>query len=107
MAGAHILVITVRGTKCDGRSIFMSLLAGMVTVGGRPQLVEVSEGPSHARLCARVKHSTLNSAIHKEMRHRGTGQGQDRVNATRPACRGSVLVNPFIQRFGQNLKKKY
>ena len=36
-----------------------------VAVGGRPQPVEVSEGNSHARLCAYAKLRTLNFVIDK------------------------------------------
>ena len=48
----------------------MSLLAGMVNVDGRPKPGEVSEGTGRPRLCAYVKHSTLNSAIEQELRNR-------------------------------------
>ena len=59
--------------------MFMSLLAGMVTVGGRPKPSEVSEGTGRARLCAYVKHSPLNSAIEQELRDRRV---EGRANAT-------------------------
>ena len=62
MVGAHVLVIKVRGSRRDGHSMCMSLLMGMVAVGGRPQPGEVSEWSGRARLCAYVKRSTLNSA---------------------------------------------
>ena len=55
---------------------------GMVAVGGRPQLGEVGKGTGSARLCAYVKHSTLNSAIDKELRDRRV---EDRANATSSA----------------------
>ena len=48
----------------------MSLLASMVTVGGRPQPFEVSEGTGRARPCAYVKLWALNSAIDHELRDR-------------------------------------
>ena len=64
------------GSRRDGRSIFMSLLAGMVAVGGRPQL---GQGTGRARLCAYVKHSTLNSAIEQELRDQRV---EGRANAT-------------------------
>ena len=70
------------GSRRDGRPIFMSLLTGMVAVDGRPQLGEVSEGTGRARLCAYVKHSTLNSAIEQELRDRRV---EDRANATSSA----------------------
>ena len=54
----------------------------MVTVVGRPQLGEVSEGTGRARLCAYVKHSTLNSAIEQELSDRRV---EGRVNATSSA----------------------
>ena len=60
MARARVPVRKVRSSRRDGRLIFMSLLADMVTVGGWPQLGEVSEGSGRARLCASAKHSTLN-----------------------------------------------
>ena len=54
MVGACVPVRKVRGSRRDGRLMFMSLLAGMVTVGGRPKPAEVSEGTGRARLCACV-----------------------------------------------------
>ena len=72
----------VRGSRRDGRLIFMSLLVDMVAVGGRPQLSEVGKGTGRARLCAYVKHSTLISAIEQELRDRRV---EDRTNATSPA----------------------
>ena len=60
----------------------MSILAGMVTVVGRPQLGEVSEEIGRARFCAYVKHWTLDSAIEQELRDR---RAEDRVNATSSA----------------------
>ena len=73
----------------------MSILAGMVAVGGRPQLGEVGKGTDRARLCAYVKHSTLNSAIEQELRDRRV---EDRANATSLLNGGSVLVNQSIQK---------
>ena len=49
MVGAHVPVRKVRGSRREGRLVFMSLLAGMVAVGGRPQLGEVSEGTAAMR----------------------------------------------------------
>ena len=66
MVRAYVPVTKVRGSRRDERLIFMSLLAGMVAVGGRPQLGEVGKGTSRTRLCEYVKHSTLNSAIEQE-----------------------------------------
>ena len=60
----------------------MSLLAGMVAISGRSSPVEVTEGTGRARLCAYVKHSTLNYAIEKELRDRRV---EDRANATSSA----------------------
>ena len=68
------------GSRRDGPLIFMSLLTGMVAVGGRPQLGEVGKGTGRARLCAFVKHSVLNSA--QELRDRRV---EDRANATSSA----------------------
>ena len=68
MVRAHVPVRNVRGSRRDGRLMFMSLLAGMATVGGRPQPGEVSVGTGRACLCAFVKHLTLNSAIEQELR---------------------------------------
>ena len=48
----------------------MNILAGMVAVGGKPQLGEVGLGTDRARLCAYVEHLTLNSAIEQELRNR-------------------------------------
>ena len=74
--------------------MFMSLLAGMVTFGGRPYPCEVSEGTGRARLCAYVGHSTLNSAIEQELRDRRV---EDRVNIQQALLSGgSVLENPSI-----------
>ena len=82
MVRARVPVRKVRGSRRDGRSIFMSLLTGMVAVGGRPQLGEVGKGTGRARLCAYVKHSTLNSAIEQELRDRRV---EGRANATSSA----------------------
>ena len=60
----------------------MSLLTGMVVVGGRPQLGEVGKGTGRARLCAYVKHSTLNYAREQELRD---PRVEDRANATSSA----------------------
>ena len=63
--------------------MFMCLqLSAMVSVGGRPLPGEVSEGTGRARLCAYVKHSTLNSAIEQELRDRRV---EDSANAIRSA----------------------
>ena len=61
--------------------MFMSLLAGIVTVGGRPWPGEVSEGTGRARLCAfaYVKHSTLNAVREQELRDQRV---EGRANAT-------------------------
>ena len=55
---------------------------GMVAVGGRPQLGEIGKRTGRARLCAYVKHSTLNSAIEQELRDRRV---EGRANATSSA----------------------
>ena len=61
----------------------MSLLTGMVAVGGRPQLGEVSEGPAvRGFVRTYVKHSTLNSAIEQELCDRRV---EGRANATSSA----------------------
>ena len=60
----------------------MSLLTGMVAVGGRPKPGEVSEGSGRARLCAYVKQLTLNSAIEQELLDRRV---EGRANATSSA----------------------
>ena len=75
--------------------MFMNLLAGMVTVGGRPQLGDVSEGNDRAQLCAYVQHWTLNSAIEEELRDRRV-EGRPTQQALLSG--GSVLVNPSIQK---------
>ena len=36
VVGAHDSVTEVRGSRRDGRSLFVSLMTGMVAVGGRP-----------------------------------------------------------------------
>ena len=110
MARARVPGREVRGSRPDGRLMFMSLLAGMVEVGGRrhSQPGEVSEGTGRARLCAYVctyvKHSTLNSAIEQELRDRRV---EDRANATSSAYGGSVLVNPYIQKVRTKFIKKH
>ena len=76
---AHVPVTKVRGSRRDGRLIFVSILAGMVAVGGRPQLGEVGKGTDRTRLCAYVKHSTLNSAIEQKL---SDWRVEDRANAT-------------------------
>ena len=55
MVRAHVPVTKVRGWRRDGRLIFMGLLAGIVAVGGRPQLGEVGKGTGRAQLCAYVR----------------------------------------------------
>ena len=82
MVRVRVPVRKVRGSRRDGRLMFMGLLAGVVTVGGRPQPGEVSEGTDRARLCAYVKHSILNSAIGQELRDRRV---EGRANATNSA----------------------
>ena len=62
--------------------MLMGLLAGLVTVGSRPQPGEVSERTGRARLCAYVKHSILNSVIEQELRDRRV---EGRAKATRSA----------------------
>ena len=81
MVRARVPVRKVRGSRRDGRLI-MGLLVGMVAVGGRLQPGEVSEEAGRARLCAYVKHSTLNSAIEQELRNRRV---EDGANATSSA----------------------
>ena len=46
MVRERVPVRKVRGSRRDGRFMFMSLLTGMVAVGGRPYPGEVSEGPA-------------------------------------------------------------
>ena len=65
------------GSRCDGRLIFMSILTGLVGVGGRPQLGEVGKGTGCVRLCA---YKTLDS----KSCHR-TGIAWSRANATSSA----------------------
>ena len=82
MVRERVPVRKVRGSRRDGRLTFMRLLAGMVTVGGRPLPGEVSDGTGRARLCAYVKHSTQNTAIEQEWRDRRV---ERRANATSSA----------------------
>ena len=49
-----VQVTKVRGSRRDGRSIFMRLLAGVVAVGVSPYPGEVSEGNVRARLFAYI-----------------------------------------------------
>ena len=78
MVRARVPVRKVRGSRRDRRLMFMSLLAGMVAVSGRPQLGEVGKGTGRARLCAiYVKHSTLKFCHRTGIaRSEGRGQGQ-------------------------------
>ena len=70
----------VRGAT--GARCLSSILAGMVAlVAGRSQSISAI-GTGGARLCAYVKHSTLNSAIDPELRDRKV---EDRANATSSA----------------------
>ena len=56
---------------------------GMGAVGGRAGISQVvSDGTGRPRLCAYVKHSTLNSAIEQELRDRRV---EGRANATSSA----------------------
>ena len=61
--------VKVRGSRRDGRLIFMSLLRSR-------------EGDRPCVAMAYVKHSTLNSAIEQELRDRRV---EDRANATSSA----------------------
>ena len=79
MVRAHVPVIKARGSKRDGRLMFMSILTGMVAVGGRLQLGEVGKGTGRARLCAYVKHSTL-KLCNRTGIARSEGGGQDQRN---------------------------
>ena len=56
--------------------MLMTLLAGMVAVGGRPSSGEVSEGTDRARLRASVKLWIMNSAIEQELHDRRVGPTQ-------------------------------
>ena len=103
MVGAHVPVTKVRGSRRDGRLIFMSLLTRMVAVGGRPQLGEVGKGTGRARLCAYVMHSTLNSAIEQEFRDRRV---EDRATQQALLSRCSVRVNPSTQKVRTKFIKK-
>ena len=60
VVGAHVPVTKIRGSRCDRSSIFMSLLTGMGTVGGRPKPVEVGEGTCCTLLCTQCTLRTLN-----------------------------------------------
>ena len=62
---------------------------GMVAVGGRPQVYEVSEWTGRARPCANVKLWALNFSFDKEF------ELYDR--------RAEGKASPSIQRFGLNL----
>ena len=83
MVGAHVPVRKVWSLRRDGCSMIMSLLAGMVTVGGKPYPGEVSQGPT-----VRDYVRTLNirlyiiSAIEQELRDL---RGDYRANATSSA----------------------
>ena len=94
MLGAHVPVIKVQGSRRDGRLMFMSFLAGMVAVGGRPYPGEFSEGTGRARLCAYAKHSTPHSATEQELRDRVV---EDRATQEVLLSGGSVFVIPSIQ----------
>ena len=76
---AHVPVTKVRGFEIRRALDIYEPPGGMVAVGGRPQLGEVVTGTGRARLCAYVKHSTLNSAIEQELLDRRV---EDRANAT-------------------------
>ena len=64
-----------------------------------------SQQGGRARLCAYVKHSTLNYAIEQELRDRRV---EDRTGPARQALLsgGSVLVNPSIEKVRTKLIKK-
>ena len=104
MVGAHVPVPVrkVRGSRRDGRSTFVSLLAGMVAVGGKPYPGEVSEGTGRERLCACVKRSTLNSAIEQELRDRRV---EDMANATSYAQHGLLLCESLHSKSSDRIKK--
>ena len=46
MVRAHVPVRKFRGSRRNGRLIFMSLLAGMVEVGGRPCQAKSARDPT-------------------------------------------------------------
>ena len=70
----------------------------MVAVGDRPQPIDVSEGFGRARLCAYVKHPTLNSALEQKLCDRRVDH---RASATSSA--NKLKLNPSIQKAGFNL----
>ena len=74
---AHVPVTEVRGSRSDGRLIFMSLMTGMVAVGAdRPQLGEVGKGIGRARLlCARLSFNSKFRHSTGIARSEGRGQG--------------------------------
>ena len=59
MVRAHVPVRKVRGSRRDGRLMLKSLLTGMVAVGGRPRLGEVSEGRPCAAVCVRYTFDSI------------------------------------------------
>ena len=46
MVRARVPITKVQGSRRDARSMLMSLLAGMVAIGGRPYPGDVSTGPA-------------------------------------------------------------
>ena len=73
MVRAQVPVTRVRGSRRDGHLIFMSLLAGMVAVGGRQKLGEVGKGTGRARLCAYVNPRPCAAFDIKHLTCRGGG----------------------------------
>ena len=74
--------------------MIMRLMKGIVAVSNWPAEVR-GERPYAA---AYVKLLTPNSVIDQELRDRG------RAGTTNPDWRGSVLVSPFIKKFGLDKK---
>ena len=53
----------------------------MVSIGGRSQPVEVSEGTGRAGLCAYLKHLTLNGVMEQELRALWVEDGANATNS--------------------------
>ena len=82
MVAAYVPVSKVRGSRRDGRPMFIEHPGGWLRlVAGRNQS-KSAIGTGRARLCAYVKLSTLNSAIDPELHDRKV---EDRANASSSA----------------------
>ena len=82
MVAAYVPVSKVRGSRRDGRPMFIEHPGGYGCGWWQAVASQSAIGTGRARLCAYVKLSTLNSAIDPELRDRKV---EDKANAASSA----------------------